>query len=682
MPKVEVQARRNGDEVAFSLREGGRRWQANGRAQQALRRLKALRGDTVALADGAPSALTARADHGIVAVVEPNGDLLPVLPNYLSGKLPYPIRSARSGARPGFYAAVPAQHQDPAIAELLVELSAPFDQPSALAREIAMVRAHHRLPQEPVAREDEQEGYRACFAQGLASGERQDLRARLIYTIDGPDTKDIDDAIDVEDRGDGHYVLGVHIADVTALVAAGSRRDLDAQERATSHYLADTVIHMLPAILSEQFCSLKPGEDRLAFSVFVDIALNDDGSLAEVGRAQFFRSIIRSQHRLTYDDVQAVIQRRDGSLEGKPDALVRSLDLAWKLGQALQATYATGEYDEQPKYEEQASGELTRRARARAEADRLVEALMVRANLLTGEKLALALRLSQSRAVVAFRRQESPSRDALEKLNQRLRGAGLVSELELDELVDEVVPPDFDGEREVDAYYSSHVLDALLEKIDHRNPYARLTLDALMVDEQGRRLFRAATVSSNVSDTYHHSMRVRRYAWFTSPIRRYPDMINHRALAATLMGQAAEAPRARVEAVSSSIANAKFAQRDLEHRLTMRWLAQQLAPLGALRCVVKSFRFAHGRGFVVETRLQHEGLPRLDLPLLFRGVRASCREDWLQCQIVRATEQLSLMVGDEIECLLVDGLAVMAPDLGVLEVLQLAGVETRAAETC
>jgi len=132
---------------------------------------------------------------------------------------------------------------------------------------------------------------------------RKDLRSERVFSIDPDDAKDVDDALSVKVNDDGTYDIGIHVADVSFFVKPNTPLDRDARKRATSVYLVQRVVPMLPPALSEQLCSLIPGEDRLAFSVI--LTLDND---AKVLKKSFNKTIIRSAARLAYSDVQRVIK--------------------------------------------------------------------------------------------------------------------------------------------------------------------------------------------------------------------------------------------------------------------------------------------------------------------------------------------------------------------------------------
>jgi len=139
--------------------------------------------------------------------------------------------------------------------------------------------------------------------------DRVDLRATKMVTIDGADAKDLDDAVSIEVLENGNYLLGVHISDVSYYVKEGSVIDKEAKDRGTSIYLVDRVVPMLPKELSNGICSLNPKEDRLAFSVLMEI-----DKRGEVVDHKILESVIRTNERMTYDDVNKILEDDDQDL--------------------------------------------------------------------------------------------------------------------------------------------------------------------------------------------------------------------------------------------------------------------------------------------------------------------------------------------------------------------------------
>ena len=347
---------------------------------------------------------------------------------------------------------------------------------------------------------------------------RADLRDRLTFTIDPPDARDFDDAITIERERDGLRVF-VHIADVSAFVAAGGPLDDEAALRACSVYLPGRVEPMLPHQLSSGVCSLQPGVDRYAVTV----------ELAPAGDMVAYRSLIRSDHRLSYPQVEWML----ADDEPAPAPLREALEDARRLAVQLRdARFARGaaRIDSSELEFTFADGEVVAaEAAAEHQAHMLVEELMLLANQRVAELLAAA------RADAVYRVHEPPEPDAVRLLVERLTALEVPTPPE----------PELHTGRQA-ADYAARVSEQVSRYVQQsgrgRVAFPPLTLRALQ---------RARYAPANLG---HSGLAAAAYCHFTSPIRRYPDLIVHRALLAHL--GAADAPFDREwlarEAVRSS----------------------------------------------------------------------------------------------------------------------------------
>ena len=328
--------------------------------------------------------------------------------------------------------------------------------------------------------------------------EREDLRDRLTFTIDPADARDHDDAISVYELDEGEVEVGVHIADVSWYVKPGSAIDREAEERATSVYLVDRVVPMLPEELSAGLCSLVPDEDRLTMSVLyrMDAAGN-------VKEARAMRSVIRSRARLSYEDANERLQ------VAADDEMSTALHTLRKVCQGIRARRAErGSIDfalPETYVELDAEGMPSAiRPRPRLETNRIVEDLMI----LTNETVA---RIGQQNELpVLYRIHEPPSEDRLESLR---RVAGV-----------------FDAPLTADPVRPTDVA-RLVEKMAGRPQEYLVSMVALRSMKQARYATR------NVG---HFGLGSEAYLHFTSPIRRYPDLVVHRALVRWLAGKGSE----------------------------------------------------------------------------------------------------------------------------------------------
>jgi ribonuclease R len=238
---------------------------------------------------------------------------------------------------------------------------------------------------------------------------RRDLRDLVTFTIDPASAKDFDDAISAEPRGPGAWRIWVHIADVSAYVAPGSPIDREAYRRATSVYVPGTVEPMLPEALSNGACSLRPGEDRLAVTVELDL------QGAEVQRAAFYRSTIRSDARLDYDRVDRVFAGSERAQDPWGESLAAAREAAAALHAKREAGGALAIESAEPDFAFDRDGHVTAAQLVQAtESHRLIEHLMILAN----EQVARVL--AERRLPALFRVHERPDGAAAERLVAQL----------------------------------------------------------------------------------------------------------------------------------------------------------------------------------------------------------------------------------------------------------------------
>ena len=326
-------------------------------------------------------------------------------------------------------------------------------------------------------------------------GPRLDLRRKFIFTCDPASARDFDDALSLETDKQGNRVLGVHIADVSHFVTPGSALDKEAYRRSTSVYLVDKVIPMLPEQLSNGVCSLVPGQDRLAFSAF----LTFDAKGTCVAR-RFAKSVIRSKARFTYEQVMEVISTKQGQ---KPN--VRKTILAiHELAQQLRRNrFAAGALDmDVPEAQIliDEKGMMTGiEVRPYDESHQLVEECMVAANE------AVAKELWTRGVKILARLHEPPDPEKLEDLRANLAKLG-------------VSCGDLSQQKN---------LARFLEKI--KGSPLEGTLSVMVLRSMKRALYSAEQIG-------HFGLAKKFYAHFTSPIRRYPDLVLHRQLASWISG--------------------------------------------------------------------------------------------------------------------------------------------------
>ncbi len=342
---------------------------------------------------------------------------------------------------------------------------------------------------------------------------REDFRSLRVFTIDGPDAKDFDDAIHIELLPNGNYRVGIHIADVSHYVREFSALDHEAYARATSVYLPGRVLPMLPEPLSNGICSLKPYEDRLVLSVLVELTPK-----GKVKNYRFAEGVIRSVARLTYPEVElfaATLEAPESLAEPVPPDWSKELktDLAHllKLTQTLkERRLEQGALDfhfTEVKVEVDEDGNLHLIPQQEPKARSLIEELMLLANR------TVAQHLSERQIPALFRVHEDPSEEAFNKLVAALGKLGY--SLPGGEL-------------------SPKALQSILKKAEGR-PEAPVISTLLL-----RSLRLARYAAENLG---HFGLAAEHYLHFTSPIRRYPDLVVHRVLRALLRRKAGPAQR-------------------------------------------------------------------------------------------------------------------------------------------
>ncbi len=349
----------------------------------------------------------------------------------------------------------------------------------------------------------ETEAREAIVAAREAPLERRDLRELATFTVDPATARDFDDAVSAALDGDG-VRLWIHIADVSAHVRPGEGLDSEALRRGTSTYVPGAVEPMLPRALSDDACSLAPGTDRLA--VTAEIVLGGDGAPRS---AHFYRSLVRSDARMTYEQLDEFF----GGRVDPPAAIATPLDLARRAAGAIAARRPVESLEIEsfePEFSFDQDGSVTRaRSVYQTEAHKLIEHLMI----LTNERVATLL--ERRRIPTLYRVHEQPDPARIERLVEQLAALGVptppvperLSPSEAGALVGEI----------------SRVVAREAARRGHgRDAYTSLVLRSLKQAYYSHRNLGHAGLGSPA------------YAHFTSPIRRYPDLIAHRALLAAI----------------------------------------------------------------------------------------------------------------------------------------------------
>jgi len=413
---------------------------------------------------------------------------------------------------------------------------------------VEMAIASHDLPHEwPAEVLRAAEAVEPAVSAAECEG-RVDLRKLPLVTIDGVDARDFDDAVYAAPRRGGGWRLVVAIADVSHYVSVGSALDKEAVERSTSTYFPGFVVPMLPETLSNGICSLNPKVDRLC--MVCDMTVGADGAVA---KAKFYPAVMRSHARLTYDQVwQAVGLREAAALDTVRDVLPQLEDLHALYRAMAAQRKARGAIDfETPevKFRLDQRGEVVSAGAAeRNDAHKLIEECMIAANV------QAALYLEKRKIPALFRAHEPPPADKYEDLQQFLREF----KLRMPPVAD-VTPADF-----------SEILRMVAER-----PERELIQSVLL---------RAQSMAAYQCDNRgHFGLALGAYAHFTSPIRRYPDLLVHRAIRYALGGgkpkDYAYSPAEMVTLAlhcSQRERRAEEAERDVDERYKCAWMAKHV----------------------------------------------------------------------------------------------------------
>lgn len=321
----------------------------------------------------------------------------------------------------------------------------------------------------------------------------RDLRDKVIFTIDGEHTKDIDDAVSIEKKQNGNYLLGVHIADVSHYVHEDTILDLEARERSTSIYPYNCVIPMLPHILSNGICSLNPNEDRLALSWLIE--LTPDGKIADY---EIVDSIIRSKKKLSYEKVNDIFERQIYHEDYEP--YVHDLALMMELSEILNVQKENRGYlsfgDDDVEFEDDNGIPINIRKRRRGMAEKMIENFMLTANEITASYTYWI------NTPGIYRNHPAPNAESVKAIIEMLK-------------LNIHIPQNLDNPRTL-----QNIIEKI-QKFDENGIYSELLLQSMK---------RAYYSPKNIG---HFGLALPNYTHCTSPIRRYPDLATHRIIRKT-----------------------------------------------------------------------------------------------------------------------------------------------------
>jgi len=339
------------------------------------------------------------------------------------------------------------------------------------------------------------------FADALKDENRRDMREITTFTIDPADAKDFDDALSFQLLSNGNYEVGIHIADVSHYVKEGSVIEEEARERGTSIYLVDRVIPMLPEVLSNDLCSLRPNEDRLAFSAVFE--LDNEGKVVDEWYGQ---TVIHSNRRFSYEEAQKILDK--GSGENYTE-LAKLMELGRKIRARRYASGAIAFEQPEVKFELDENKKPVRAyAKERTETMLMIEDYMLLANQSVATYIYKLCKDKGKDAAFVYRIHDVPNPEKIEELALFIHALGY-------------------------------------EFNTHKGAVQAKDINKLIKEIEGKpeeNLIKTATIRSMAKAVYstknigHYGLAFKYYTHFTSPIRRYPDLMAHRMLRRHLDG--------------------------------------------------------------------------------------------------------------------------------------------------
>lgn len=362
---------------------------------------------------------------------------------------------------------------DMAMKEILIDAGFPLEFENEVLAEVKKLQAH-------ISREELKK--------------RKDFRDILTFTIDPIDAKDFDDAISIRNLDNGNYEIGIHIADVSHFVKPGSLLDKSAYERATSVYLPDRVNPMLPEKISNELCSLRPHEDKYTFSAVFQIT-----NRAEVKHTWLGRTLIHSNHRFTYEEVQEIIEKRDG-LHAKPLMLLNNLAKILRAERFKNGAINFSSQEVRFQLDEKGKpiGIVVKESK---DAHKLVEEFMLLANRAVATYVS-KIKINKEPIPFPYRIHDTPDDEKLKPFAAFAKKFGYTFDLH--------------DEAAVASSFNKMLKDVQGKPEQH-------VLEQLGI----RTMAKAIYTSSNIG---HYGLGFEYYCHFTSPIRRYPDVMVHRIL--------------------------------------------------------------------------------------------------------------------------------------------------------
>jgi len=424
--------------------------------------------------------------------------------------------------------------------------------------------------------------------------DRKDIRNWCIFSIDPPGCTDIDDALSIQLEENGNYMIGVHIADVTSFVSQDSALDREASDRSTTVYLADRRIEMLPARLSSDLCSLKENETRFAFSALITV-----DSMGNVVHVEFARTVIRSRKAFTYAEAQDYLQRaREKDTKDCTEielSLLRLMDMARILRKRRFENGALRLSSPEVRFEtDQEGDEITNISVYEVlETNELVEEFMLLANIVVAQQIVKSFP-----NCALLRRHPTPTKEMFEPLLKIAHALNV----------------------EIDVSSNKHLSDSLekiQEQFEAENDPFKATLFRITTTRCMTQALYFSAGEASQEEYFHYGLASKIYTHFTSPIRRYADIIVHRMLRSSIGDSSFP------DSLLSSKAIQKIADHLNERHRAAQRAARDSVALHTLRLFRGERREEEGRVF----RLLSNGivvmLPRYGLEGLVRFEKSS-----------------------------------------------------------
>lgn len=330
---------------------------------------------------------------------------------------------------------------------------------------------------------------------------REDMRSTTTFTIDPRDAKDFDDALSIKQLKNGRWEVGVHIADVTHYVQEGDTIDKEGESRATSIYLVDRTIPMLPERLSNNLCSLRPHEDKLCYSVIFE--LDDE---ANIKKHRITRTVIHSDRRFTYEEAQDIIEGTEGDFK---EEILQLNDLAKKLRAKRFDNGAIAFDRHEVRFEIDEKGKpLSVYFKYAKDSNKLIEEFMLLANKTVAEFVGNVPKNKSAKTFV-YRIHDIPNTEKMENLSEFIRRFGYKIKV--------------DGTKTNVSKAINHLLDEVSGKPEEN------LISTIAIRAMAKAIYSTVNIG-------HYGLAFEYYTHFTSPIRRYPDMMVHRLLTRYLDG--------------------------------------------------------------------------------------------------------------------------------------------------